>query len=1459
MCAQPFPPTPVDMPSSLPSDAGEPLAGLVFLVADRHKLEAHIPSMLREMGARVVRDLSEDEADLPRSRLYEVAELQKKVTRTERNTYRATPVSPRWVEHQYRTRSDGFLEPETSPIFGPYPSGHGIRAMRDAVVVLDNLSELEWQYARELLDVSGATMGEELAVETTHVCGRAEASVPPAGTLVGDAVLRNASALAAGDPAPIQVLDWAWLHGCVYEWRRLPPDGFELLTHSDVYGQVRRRDTSSRDTAPPHRRERAAATGSSDGGAADAAVDGPAAGREGGGPLAPSTAASGPSDHSDDGDVSSPEEEDDDDDGDASDAPATATAGGAAGATGARAASGVGAAAGATPSPAVEAPAAANSFLPGRSSQPPDGHTAARDGSSARAQKRTKRPMAPSADRLEGGAAPVPRRAKLTGTGKGTGSGVAGGARRDADGKEGEAGRRRATVRVDSSSDEEAALAAKKAKGATAATAATAPPPVVSGALHRPSAVPPSAAPRKASSSQGERPPAVARPPATRRSPEPGRFEPREHSTSEDEAQAVGSATRPSAAAEEGASAADGRSAAAASPASQLGAASSGNAAVSKGAAGADTTQWRTDGHVFVGRRVRRFPPRAAADRAHVDGTLEAWRERHAGAKGGGQITEWSMRGDGDAPAVVLDHELALEALAAYERDLSASLHEQHAGWCDEMASPLRWHTGEWLTYISFEDEPMSHVAQRARVTIRELLRLNKRRVGKNWKNVTSNARLRGKTVVQLPLHLLQATHVSDEQEPLTCELCHQPTVTCLSCEQCDWDVCELCRRALRRAGPFGLERVQCNRDVELAQRFGEARLAGGDAAAIALMTSAGIEQVGVETSSSRKGSREAPNAAKAVAKEGRAEEAPSAAAREAAPKETAPKETAPKETAPMEAAPKETAPKETAPMETAPMEVAARETAPMEAAATESAAAEAAPMATPEQGVAEAALMEVVEGGADAAEGGAEGMAAGDAEGGSAGMAERPAGLMDDAMPDADGHEPDGDVIDVLSSGPGMASGPSPVISPVPIADTTNRIEPPRSSFAGRSPRGDIERALSIAADDVIPPAGSEDEGGRSGGSLPVAGSVLPVASGPAGVGEGSSEAARRAHTSGGDGCASVGGESIAGGDVSSGRNSRARSSEAVGMAASPSSGVLLPAPKGTAEEHTPTVTSTDPSSAEPSPVESSQIALSAQSGRLSGPGAKRRGSGPRSTLRARSMLRAHGRSEGQPLGTSTVPPPVIQLVGGSEEAGRRVRSAIHTLGAELIEGATFDSRCTHVVAIELKRSEKALCALAAGCWLVNFSWVDASLDAEGWLPEEPYEVFESGDEASVSFGKGTLWMGAPRASRLRREGIADGEALVLAFSGHSFLVAADIKQPPSETIRRILQAGGAEVLNADQIPLQPNDATVIVLPQGAPCDHSLACLGQQHSLACVPPEFVIDQLTLRNPQGVDAYRVCR
>ena len=217
--------------------------------------------------------------------------------------------------------------------------------------------------------------------------------------------------------------------------------------------------------------------------------------------------------------------------------------------------------------------------------------------------------------------------------------------------------------------------------------------------------------------------------------------------------------------------------------------------------------------------------------------------------------------------------------------------------------------------------------------------------------------------------------------------------------------------------------------------------------------------------------------------------------------------------------------------------------------------------------------------------------------------------------------------------------------------------------------------------------------------------------------------------------------------------------------------------------------------------------------------------------------------RSQGAPPPRSS--PIVLQVVGGKEGACRALRAASERLGGAFVRSEFFEPGCTHMIVATLKRGEKLLAALAAGCWLLRPGWVDAS-DATGtWAAEEAWELFEPGGGSFE--GTARLWVGAPRRHRLRRQqGSAGG------LHGLGLVVAPDIS-PTAATLGRIIAAGGGRVCSS----LLEAGVTAAIVPEGAAAAHPLAQQAAARGLPCVTPDVVFALLTEQDPAPLAASMV--
>ena len=110
---------------------------------------------------------------------------------------------------------------------------------------------------------------------------------------------------------------------------------------------------------------------------------------------------------------------------------------------------------------------------------------------------------------------------------------------------------------------------------------------------------------------------------------------------------------------------------------------------------------------------------------------------------------------------------------------------------------------------------------------------------------------------------------------------------------------------------------------------------------------------------------------------------------------------------------------------------------------------------------------------------------------------------------------------------------------------------------------------------------------------------------------------------------------------------------------------------------------------------------------------------------------------------------------------------------------------RTTHVVCGDgRRRTLNMLRGILRGCWIVSKSWLFASLEAEGWLDEEPYEL--------VSFSA------AVKARRLEREAFFDGSSTKDEYKSDmlkhvgSLYLDKECKAPRKELADLVSLAGG-------------------------------------------------------------------
>nr|CCA22114.1 conserved hypothetical protein [Albugo laibachii Nc14]CCA23394.1 conserved hypothetical protein [Albugo laibachii Nc14] len=201
-------------------------------------------------------------------------------------------------------------------------------------------------------------------------------------------------------------------------------------------------------------------------------------------------------------------------------------------------------------------------------------------------------------------------------------------------------------------------------------------------------------------------------------------------------------------------------------------------------------------------------------------------------------------------------------------------------------------------------------------------------------------------------------------------------------------------------------------------------------------------------------------------------------------------------------------------------------------------------------------------------------------------------------------------------------------------------------------------------------------------------------------------------------------------------------------------------------------------------------------------------------------------------------------------------VKKACKALGSDLEHGlhqqdeSTFDSSLvTHLITTSkseslttsqkyrrCKRTAKYMLAMAHGIFIVDFSWILASLAAAQWIDEEKYEV--DGDIHTEVMGK-------PRESRLNR--IQTGRSSDI-FSLFRFVLLFRLEdyEYHVDSLRAVVFAFEGRMLPEDQLPAleTSENATrtcVGIVPRGTPAESAREKYHQYH-IPIVQIAWIVD-----------------
>mmetsp|Transcript_1533 Transcript_1533/g.3474 ORF Transcript_1533/g.3474 Transcript_1533/m.3474 type:complete len:661 (-) Transcript_1533:154-2136(-) len=219
----------------------------------------------------------------------------------------------------------------------------------------------------------------------------------------------------------------------------------------------------------------------------------------------------------------------------------------------------------------------------------------------------------------------------------------------------------------------------------------------------------------------------------------------------------------------------------------------------------------------------------------------------------------------------------------------------------------------------------------------------------------------------------------------------------------------------------------------------------------------------------------------------------------------------------------------------------------------------------------------------------------------------------------------------------------------------------------------------------------------------------------------------------------------------------------------------------------------------------------------------------------------------------------PKFLFTGMRSSIKQAAEDSLKQLGCDVISTETYDPRCTHVVASHPIRTEKFLCAIAAGKHLLQPSYVFDSVEQGKLLPEEDYEWVRPRCAGVSAQGK----VGAKCG---KKEGFTPTGSPTGDSSG-CFLGMVAIMVPSDATqggLKRVLEAGNATIRCAHHPGSDVREVTHAFVASnllgegdGVRDKKALETLEELQSLGvhCLREEFIVDFLTSEKPITEEPY----
>ncbi|RHY34089.1 hypothetical protein DYB32_001171 [Aphanomyces invadans] len=192
------------------------------------------------------------------------------------------------------------------------------------------------------------------------------------------------------------------------------------------------------------------------------------------------------------------------------------------------------------------------------------------------------------------------------------------------------------------------------------------------------------------------------------------------------------------------------------------------------------------------------------------------------------------------------------------------------------------------------------------------------------------------------------------------------------------------------------------------------------------------------------------------------------------------------------------------------------------------------------------------------------------------------------------------------------------------------------------------------------------------------------------------------------------------------------------------------------------------------------------------------------------------------------------VFLLTGSHEDMAMDASIVMALGGTVLETKrAFDPACTHIICKDLRRTEKVVCGIASGKWILYPAYLKECLAKGMFVDEVPFEW--GAPTASKRTAKGSLdhriW---PLVAQYWRQEITSGRSKGAFYRRKFGLHDADSMTPPADMCRRIIQAAGGTV----------DKDTMVLVGEAKKMDQAVK-RWQGLGIPCIAPGFLIDYIT--------------